>query len=323
MIKKNKKIYTVALIGCGRIGFWYDQGKKLAKPLSHFSAFYHSKNFNLIAVAETNNQTRKHIKDSFSVKVYSDYRELLKRERPEVVVIASPDETHRQALLTALEYKPLLVFCEKPLAGNLAEVTDIVKRYQRQGVPLLVNFTRRFLKEYSDIKRMINRGQFGKLQNVTVCCSRGLVHNFIHYLDLCLWYFGQPKKIIYESERPGLMANDPTINLTMLYPNGLEIRLFSMDSSNLLVHELDIMGDKARIKIEAEINLSEYGVGRRLDLYKEFKGFVLKKTAIIDKAKVAGNAVEHIYRHLTKREPLASPASQSVEIFKLIKRIKQ
>jgi predicted dehydrogenase len=58
---------------------------------------------------------------------YSDFDEMVRREKPEAVVIASPSSTHYEYLLKSLD-SGLHIFCEKPFIWD--DHTDILKRVE-------------------------------------------------------------------------------------------------------------------------------------------------------------------------------------------------
>src|SRR6478752_7676159 len=57
---------------------------------------------------------------------YSDVREMLDRERPDIVQICSPPGLHVEQSIAALE-AGAWVLCEKPLAGSLADLDRIAE----------------------------------------------------------------------------------------------------------------------------------------------------------------------------------------------------
>ncbi len=62
----------------------------------------------------------------------SDWRVLVNDPKVEAIVIASPQQTHREIALAALA-KGMHVFCEKPLGLNLAESQEMLKAAEASG----------------------------------------------------------------------------------------------------------------------------------------------------------------------------------------------
>lgn len=317
----NNKVFTASIIGCGKIGFWNDHIHKSEYPLSHFSNFMNSEHFSLKAVAEPDEKTRKIIDKNFNINIYSGHRELFENEKTDIVCIASPDDTHESLLFEILNHDPLLVFCEKPLSLNFNKVEEIVKLYEKKNIPLMVNYSKRFINEFQTAKHWIESGELGKIQTVTIYYSRGFLHNATHHLDLITWYFGFPEKISVESEREGLYPGDPTINFTMIYKAGIEVRFIGINTSDLIINEMDIVGDNGRVKIDTDGLLTRYYIHTH-PVYKDYRGFVVENTIQMKFNKALKNAAQNIFEHLECQKPLLSPASNSINIFKLSEKIK-
>jgi hypothetical protein len=95
----------------------------------------------------------------------------------DVVIIATPDNDHYSRLVEALKYKPRLVICEKPLCSTVAEAEEIVKLYEDAGIPILVDYTRRFIPELQELKK------HGKAAYGEVLFNRGWLHTGTHAID--------------------------------------------------------------------------------------------------------------------------------------------
>src|SRR5260370_28447741 len=68
---------------------------------------------------------------------YSDWRKLIEDPAVEVVDIASPNDTHAEIAVAALEVGKM-VLCEKPLGRNLAEAQRMVDAAKKAGKPTMV-----------------------------------------------------------------------------------------------------------------------------------------------------------------------------------------
>ena len=94
----------------------------------------------------------------------------------DVAIMSTPDDTHYEALKELAEYPLKLVICEKPLCTDLQQAREIVELYKAKGVPILVNYTRRFLPYYDELKT--RKPIFG------ICnFNRGWIHSATHGID--------------------------------------------------------------------------------------------------------------------------------------------
>jgi predicted dehydrogenase len=93
--------------------------------------------------------------------VYDDYRAMLDREPLDAVVVALPDDLHRDASLRALD-RGLHELCEKPLALSLAAARAMRDAAVRAGVVHMVFFTYRWVPAYRFIHDLVRAGRVGR-----------------------------------------------------------------------------------------------------------------------------------------------------------------
>ncbi|MEO8211537.1 MAG: Gfo/Idh/MocA family oxidoreductase [bacterium] len=313
--------FKVCIIGCGDIGFLFDYDKKIEGALTHFKAFGDSENFEVCAVAEKKNEVLNLIKNNYNIPVYNDYEKMCAEIKPDVVVVATNDELHFEILNKLLSYKPKLVFCEKPLALKFEEVKEISDLYGKAEVLLQVNFTRRFLDEFKEIADIVRNNKIGEIESATFYYSRGLIHNASHYLDLLLWYFGEPENVFAISSKEGISKIDNTISFNLSYTNGLEVRFIGLKPTKLSFGEIDFVGTKGRVKVNYKSEIEKYKVIEN-KMFKGYSSYDIYESKGIQFEKALPNAVENIYKALRKEHDLKSPAINSLKIFELINRIK-
>lgn len=92
---------------------------------------------------------------------YADALSLLEREKPELVLIATPPDSHRDLCLLALQHGAH-VLCEKPFVTRLPEADDVVVAAAQAGRNVVVNNQYRYLDTYLKTKQAIARGDFGR-----------------------------------------------------------------------------------------------------------------------------------------------------------------
>ena len=94
--------------------------------------------------------------------VFGDAMEMIRDDRVEAVVIASPDPTHAELTLECLRLgKPVL--CEKPLATSPEEALRVVEAEVEVGRKLVqVGFMRRYDPQLVDVKETAAAGTIGK-----------------------------------------------------------------------------------------------------------------------------------------------------------------
>jgi inositol 2-dehydrogenase len=140
----------IGLIGAGRMG----------QVFAHTLAF-NVPEADLAAIADTDPAVAKDTAERFNVPTwFSDYRSLLERKDITAVVIATSTHTHVEVACAAVAAGKQ-IFCEKPLALDLAGNDMVIEAARSAGVSLQVGLNRHFDPAYLAAKRMIAEGKIG------------------------------------------------------------------------------------------------------------------------------------------------------------------
>ncbi|GAB2177172.1 Gfo/Idh/MocA family protein [Dongia sp. agr-C8] len=96
-----------------------------------------------------------------AAKVFTDAVALIQDAAVDAVLIASPDQTHKDLTLAAIAAgKPVL--CEKPLAPTPAECLDVLAAEAKSGRRLVqIGYMRRFDPAYAEMKASLKSGRLG------------------------------------------------------------------------------------------------------------------------------------------------------------------
>ena len=93
---------------------------------------------------------------------FIDIHDLLAAQKPEGLLIATPNHLHvRQALLAIEEGIPVLV--EKPISDKVSDAEVLVEASEASGVPLLVGHHRRHNPKIAAAKKVVEDGRLGRL----------------------------------------------------------------------------------------------------------------------------------------------------------------
>ena len=142
------------LIGLGRIGWDYH----LKQIVSHDC-------FTLSAVVDTNTERLAEAKTLYGVKGYTDYRQMLLEEKPELVVIASPTVFHKEQAIAAME-AGADVLLDKPMAMDYSEACSIAQVQQKTGRKLVIYQPRRFDRFTATAKHILESGLLGNIYQI-------------------------------------------------------------------------------------------------------------------------------------------------------------
>ncbi len=88
----------------------------------------------------------------------------------DAVVIAAATSAHAELIHLALDAK-LPVFCEKPVAPDVAGTREVIAHAAAAGVPIHVGFQRRFDAGYRALRDAVRSGQLGWVHTLRACTS--------------------------------------------------------------------------------------------------------------------------------------------------------
>ncbi len=95
----------------------------------------------------------------------SDWREVVEREDVDLVDVSTPGYTHAEISIAAA-HAGKHVFCEKPLAFNVAESREMLAAVRKAGVKHMVNFNYRLCPAVSLAKQIIDAGEIGEIRHI-------------------------------------------------------------------------------------------------------------------------------------------------------------
>jgi len=184
-------MYKVLIIGAGKQGAFCDiKGSGCEhKVISHAKAFKMHGGFELLGFYDTDIEVARRAAIEWETGWFNDLEEAI-IAGADIISICTPDETHYDILNEVYKYNPQLVLCEKPIATNLRQAVEIVARYETGNIPILVNYTRRFIPELQLLKERIEKGEFGNFLYGWGGFNRGWYHTATHMVDFVLWLLG-------------------------------------------------------------------------------------------------------------------------------------
>lgn len=104
-------------------------------------------------------------------KTYGDYRELLQKEKPEIVIVATPDHWHPLIAIAAMK-QGAHIYVEKPISHTINEGKAMVKAAREYGRIAQVGTHRRVSPHNISGIQFLQSGKAGKI---------GMVRAFVHY----------------------------------------------------------------------------------------------------------------------------------------------
>ena len=181
----------IAQFGAGRIG------------QIHASNIAAASNARLRYVVDVNADAAKKLAARYGAKVASESEVFADREVGAVLIASSTDTHARLAIAAARAGKP--IFCEKPIDLSLKKVDECLAEVKKAGVPMFVGFNRRFDPSFAALKRRLDAGEIGAVEQVVITSrdpapppiayvkvSGGMFRDMtIHDFDMARWLLGE------------------------------------------------------------------------------------------------------------------------------------
>lgn len=185
------------IVGAGRMAGTVDDEcvdyPPMILPFSHAAAYQAVEEVELVACADIDENKARALAERYGVPgVYTDYREMIVTERPDIVSIATPCTVHAEVAIFAAEHGVRGIYCEKGLACSLAEADAVRAAVQRHGTKFNMGTLRRWHPGMTTARQMIEAGAIGSLHSVISYTNGALLHSASHYLDTMLFLAGDP-----------------------------------------------------------------------------------------------------------------------------------
>ena len=184
-----------AIVGCGVIAD------------VHAKCLQQMKNCSIVAFADMKKERAEGFAERFGGNVYTDYKEMLKQEKPDVLHICTPHYLHVPMAIAGLE-AGVNVFMEKPPVISWEQLKELKAAAARAKGKLGFCFQNRYNLCVLKAKELIESGEAGKILG-----ARGLVtwHRDASY------YTGSGWRGSLETEGGGVLINQSIHTLDLLH----------------------------------------------------------------------------------------------------------
>lgn len=203
----------------------------------------------LYAICDSDPETLEKVGEELKVdRRFLDYREMIADPALNAVIIASPDQLHREMIRDCLAAGKHIL-CEKPLALTREDIDDIVAMVKASDKKFMVGQICRYTPGFIKAKELIDAGAIGELTFVESEYAHDYTHVFgrkggnwrcdpirngvvgggCHAVDLLRWIAGDPEEIMaYGTHKTfaELVPYDDTHVAVMKFPNGVIGKVF-------------------------------------------------------------------------------------------------
>ena len=251
----------LAVVGLGKMG------------LSHLSIANALDDFEVVAVCDNSKLVTDVLGKVTGLSACNDYDELLKLERLEAVIIATPTVAHEPMIRKALD-RGLHVFAEKPLTLSASASRGLAEMAKAKGVVGQVGYQNRYVGTFAEAARLLKSGALGKVSHVLaesygpVVLRRtkptwrgkagqggGCLHDYAaHPINLMNWAFGAPESCLGASLTRHFSAEvEDQTHALLQFPGGV-VGQVSVDWSDPSVRKmttkLSVWGEAGKLYVD-------------------------------------------------------------------------
>ena len=287
----------VVIVGLGRIGAG-NENLAGRTPLSHLAAVLAVRGFAVTGLVETDPDRRAAAAGKMPTAATAAVLSALPPAEGEVIVLCTPPGKRKDLFEQTLARQPHLVIAEKPLADELGVARDIVAQAEAAGVPVRVNFNRRFDGRLQAWRR---RAPMEPMAAV-VTYGKGFLNYASHAVDLLIDWYGPVESV---RALDGFPADevDPQVSFHCRMTAGFDVHFVAPPSLGYDLFDIEIIGRHDRLTLRA---------GGAETIYEKpveglhYNGYAHLSASESDAGPVGGfvELYEAVRDHLTKGQPL-------------------
>lgn len=152
VLDTNNKV-RVGIIGVG----WITE--------AHVTSYLRCPDVEIVAAAELTEGKAEAFFPKFGlnqVRCYRSHKEMLEKEKLDIVSICTPNRAHASCSIDALK-AGVNVLCEKPMSVTLEEAVNMCRAEKESGKMLSIGFQPRMAENMKLIKKIVQSGELGKI----------------------------------------------------------------------------------------------------------------------------------------------------------------
>lgn len=238
-------------------------------PRSHVSAYAAHPAVNLVGACDIMPAAIERFRADWAnvlpnTRTYSDYREMIQAEKPDILSVVTPDDKHADIVVYAAEHGVRAIWCEKPIATTLADADRMIAATQKHGVIMSINHTRRWSPAFHKALEIVRDRRYGALKaiNSVMHHTRAMLfRNGTHFVDVMnfladaapLWVSAELEDgfdhfDVYRGDGGREISSEPSVTAMIRYANGVR-GLLSLVKSNNARYNFELVFDDAIVDV--------------------------------------------------------------------------
>ena len=179
----------------------------------HIRAYEHVTKGELVAICDMDEQKLQERGDEFGVETrYTDLREMLEKEKPDVLHIVTVPSLRVELMSLAAEYEVPVAIVEKPIALQGEDWKQLRDLNEKCKTKFVVNTQLHFHPRNMELKRDVAEGRIGEVRFLDASARSTILDQGVHVLELAQSYngFADPVRVFgnvsgartFESRQP-------------------------------------------------------------------------------------------------------------------------
>lgn len=175
------------LVGCGGVSRDHSKGLQAARGVE------------LVALCDVYEPNLRTAGAAYGVSaLYNDLREMIERERLDILDVCTQAPQHAPTVITAAEMGVRGILCEKPIGLTLADADRMIEACDAAGARLAINHQTRMIPNTFLVERLLSEGTIGDPRAARMIDKGGrpagnsLMELLTHVFDLLRIYAGDP-----------------------------------------------------------------------------------------------------------------------------------
>lgn len=261
-----------AVVGCGRIGCGFDDDPRRQYASTHARAYLRTGCVELVALCDTDGEKLDRYATKFGVGGrYTDYKQMLEEEEPDVVSICTLSSSHLEITRAAVAAGVRGIFCEKPIAESLSAADEMIRLCAERGIVLMIGHQRRFDPAHQRLAHFVREGVLGCVQQGTCYYTAGVANTGTHLFDLLRFYLGDVAWVSgHISPCVSLNAADPNIDGWIGFANGATLALQALSVAAYTIFEVTLLGSKGRLRLGSHGYSADFEEARPSERYSGY-----------------------------------------------------
>lgn len=237
-----------AVIGVGAMGH------------NHARVYAELSGVELVGVADSNAALARDVAAKFRVKAYSQYEDLLKELKPDIVTVAVPTALHEAVAAQALQAGSH-VLIEKPIASSVEGGQRLIALADDLGRKIMIGHIVRFNPAIQALREKLRAGELGRIFQI-VCRRVGpfparirdvgvIIDLAPHDIDVIRFLTGEEPDSVYAQIARRVHTEHEDLVFGMLnFPSGLTGALEINWLTPTKVREIIVLGERGMFRVD-------------------------------------------------------------------------